>query len=78
MVVLLSVNVNGLRNRNKRQNIFNWFNKQNADIILIQETHCENTQTEHEWISDWKGNSYWSHGTTLSKGERFFYVSTLN
>ena len=68
---LLSANVNGLRNAKKRQNIFNWFSKQNVDIVLIQETHCENKQNEDEWKKDWKGNSFWSHGTNLSKGVAF-------
>ena len=71
MVQILSVNVNGLRNAKKRQNIFNWFNNQNIDIILIQETHCENEQVEKEWKIGWKGSSFWNHGTNLSKGVRF-------
>ena len=68
---LLSANVNGLRNAKKRQNIFNWFSKQNVDTVLIQETYCENKQNEDEWKKDWKGNSFWSHGTNLSKGVAF-------
>lgn len=78
MVLLLSVNVNGLRNSKKRQNIFNWFDNQHADIIMIQETHCENLQAEQEWVSDWKGNSYWSHGTSSSKGVAFLVHNQTN
>ena len=71
MVRLLSINVNGLRNAKKRQNIFNWLNNQNSDIILIQETHCESEQVEKVWKTDWKGSSFWNHGTNLSKGIAF-------
>ena len=63
--------MNGLRNAKKRQNIFNWFNKQNVDLVMIQETHCENEQSQNEWKTDWKGKSFWSHGTNLSKGVAF-------
>ena len=71
MVRILSVNVNGLRNARKRQNIFHWLNKHNIDITLIQETHCESVEIENEWKMDWKGSSFWNHGTNLSKGVAF-------
>ena len=68
MVRIASVNVNGLNNKSKRQNIFRWFEKQRFDIILIQETHCSNADIENSWIKDWSGESFWNHGTNLSKG----------
>ena len=55
MLLVLSVNVNGLRNIKKRQNIFNWCTRLNVDITLVQETHCEREETKKEWIKDWKG-----------------------
>ena len=39
--------------------------------MLIQETHCENEQSQNDWKTDWKGKSFWSHGTNLSKGVAF-------
>ena len=49
MIRILSINVNGLRNAKIKQNILNWFNNQHSDIILIQETHCgESEQVEKE------------------------------
>ena len=73
MVRILSVNVNGLRNARKRQNIFHWLNKHNIDITLIQKTHCESVEIENEWKMDWKGSSFWNHGTNLSKGVAFLF-----
>ena len=35
----ISLNVRGVRNKNKQLNIFNWLKNQKADIILLQETH---------------------------------------
>ena len=67
-VRIASVNVNGLNNKAKRQNTFRWFDKKRFDIILVQETHCNNTDTEQSWMKDWNGDSFWNHGTNLSKG----------
>ena len=68
MVLIGSINVNGLRNDKKRQNVFNWLKNKKYDIILLQETHCENCDEEHEWSKDWNGVSIWCNGTRLSKG----------
>lgn len=68
MILIGSINVNGLRNYKKRQNIFHWLQKKRYDIILLQETHCSDNSTELEWKRDWEGNSIWNNGTNLSKG----------
>ena len=73
MVLVLSVNVNGLRNIKKWQNSFNWFTRHKLNIALVQETHCENEETKTDWIKDWKGDSLWSYGTNLSKGVAFLF-----
>ena len=64
MALILSVNVNGLRNIKKRQNVLHWFDIKR----LIQDTHYESKQTENEWLKDWKGKRLSSYGTILSKG----------
>ena len=68
MVRFGSINVNGLRNDKKRQNVFNWLKSKKYDVILLQETHCENSTEEYEWAKDWNGTSLWCNGTRLSKG----------
>ena len=77
-MLLHSINVNGLRNARKRQNVFNWLVKQKTDIALVQETHCESEEKAQEWIKEWKGNTFWSHGTHLSKGVAFLFNEHAN
>ena len=50
MIRILSINVNGFKNKTKRQNAFRWFEKKHFDIILLQETHCNDNETESDWI----------------------------
>ena len=38
---LISPNVRGISNFNKRRTIFTWCRKQKADIIFLQETHSK-------------------------------------
>ena len=52
MVLIGSINVNGLRNEKKRQNVFIWLKSKKYDINLLQETHCENSDEENEWAKD--------------------------
>ena len=69
MVLLGSINVNGLRNKKKQhQNIFTWFKHKKYDCILLQETHCEGVDETQEWSKEWGGHSEWHNGTRLSKG----------
>ena len=74
---IASVNVNGFKNKLKRQNALKWFEKKkNFDIILIQETHCNNIETENKWNRDWNGDSFWNYGTNLSKGVSVLFNKT--
>ena len=68
MVLLGSINVNGLRNVKKRQNTFTWFKQKKYDCILLQETHCAGIDEAQEWSKEWGGYSEWYNGTRLSKG----------
>ena len=36
---IVSLNVRGLQNRNKRNRIFQYFKTKNFDVILLQETY---------------------------------------
>ena len=49
----------------KRKAVVNCINKQNADIIFLQETH---STAEIEWKYQWKGDMFFSHGSNHSKG----------
>ena len=37
---IITVNVRGIRNAKKRQNIYHWLNEKQADIVVLQETYC--------------------------------------
>ena len=66
MVLLGSINVNGLRNIKKRQHIFTWFKQKKYYCIL--EAHCAGIDEAQKWSKEWGGYSEWYNGTRLSKG----------
>ena len=66
-IKFVSLNVRGLRDHKKRQTIFHWLRKKNFDVILLQETHCIDTDI-FKWSKEWAGHSLWNVGTNNSKG----------
>ena len=64
---LLSLNVRGIRSSIKRKALFMWLTQQKADIIFLQETYST-TEVEDIWNTQYKGNSFYSHGTNHSCG----------
>ena len=64
---LLSLNVRGIRNYEKRKAIFLWISKQNADVIFLQETYSTK-EVEQFWRLQWKGEIFFAHGSEHSKG----------
>ena len=64
---LLSLNVRGIRNFEKRKAIFQWISKQNADVIFLQETYSTK-EVEQFWRLQWKGEIFFAHGSENSKG----------
>ena len=68
---VLSLNVNGLHDRNKRQNLYRHFKDSHYDIICLQETHTDPGVVNHwqrEWDTDRNFCSYWNSGTNRSCG----------
>ena len=65
---IISLNVNGIQNTGKRNTIFNWLQNQNADLYLLQETHCNSKNDETKWALEWGGSTFWSNGTNFSCG----------
>ena len=65
---ILSLNVKGIRARDKRLKLFKWFSgKHKADIVFLQETHST-ASDENTWAEEWGGKIYFSHGETNAKG----------
>ena len=81
MVLILSQNVQGLRDDIKRREFFLYF-KQKADIVCFQETHLIK-EDEIKWRNEFRGVTLYAHGTTKSKGvfigiKHAFPINVLN
>ena len=64
---LLSLNVRGLRNANKRRAIFSYLKSQKATIFCLQETYSS-IEDEKVWSAEWGGKIFFSHGSSHSRG----------
>ena len=63
----LSLNVRGLRNKQKRHQIFRWFRHQKANVIFIQETYWSR-DLENIVRCEWRGPCFFSHGSNHAGG----------
>ena len=69
-VTIATLNVNGLRNDQKRDMVFNYLTRKTISIICLQETHSVQTD-EDIWCKQWGGggcNIIFSHGKSNSRG----------
>ena len=77
-------NCRGLRNDQKRQNIFNWLKTSHPGVTFLQETHSTLTD-EKKWEREWGGNIYYAHGEFNARGvailvpksvtDKFIYIN---
>ena len=49
---LVSLNVKGISNFQKRKTIYTWCRRKNADFSFLQETHSK-TEIETQWKNEW-------------------------
>ena len=64
---IISFNVNGLSDRIKHREVFNYLHSKNYDIILLQETHST-VSCEKQWSAEWGRKIWFSHGESNAKG----------
>ena len=67
---VISLNVKGLRNSNKRNVVFNWLNDHTSDhcVYFLQETHSIKDD-ESLWMKELKCDQiYFSHGENNARG----------
>ena len=64
---IITYNVQGLRDKDKRNKIFTFCRKGNYDIIFLQEVHCSEDVAE-DWESEWGGTIIYTYGETNRKG----------
>jgi exonuclease III len=67
---LLSLNVRGLGNCNKKSSLFHWLTKYHDvrnKILFLQETHVTKIK-ERKWEKTWEGKIIFANGTSKSRG----------
>ena len=64
---VISLNVRGLRDAANRRSIFTYLKHQEAQFYFLQETFSK-VSDEGVWRNEWRGEIYFSHGTSHSKG----------
>ena len=64
---VISLNVRGIRNQNKRRAIFCYLKQQKATNFCLQETYSQ-PDDERIWSAEWGGKISFCHGTVHSKG----------
>ena len=57
---IASVNVNGLKNKQKRLQVFNFLKNSKYDIICLQETH-QTSEEKRRWANEWSAKSAWCY-----------------
>ena len=72
---IVSVNVRGIRDMNKRRSIFNFY-RPRCDILCIQETHSQ-AEDAPIWSNEWGGEILFNHGTTSARGVAILIKKTF-
>jgi exonuclease III len=68
---ILTLNVRGLGNKEKRNQVFEWLRGLNYSIFMLQETHLTKQNIEL-WKHDWPGRFVYSGSKTNSEGVGIF------
>ena len=64
---IVSLNVRGIRDEQKRKQIFAYMRNIHADIVVLQETHSVQEDVRL-WKKQWGQDAYFSHSSTKSGG----------
>ena len=65
----LSLNVDGLRSTGKRRSLFTLLQCDRLDVVLVRRRITQTMlRDRHGLRANWSGPSYWSHGSTTSRG----------
>lgn len=64
---IMSVNIRGINDRQKRRNVFRYLKTNKIDVCLLQETYSS-PEIERIWKNEWGGSVYFGHGTRHSRG----------
>ena len=73
---VISLNVRGLRDRNKHLAIYKWFNDHKADVCFVQDTRfTENLTNTRDLYDLHNAESFHSHGDSFSREPASFLKS---
>ena len=67
MLNVVSLNVRGMRDYAKRKLLYNYFHKQKADVIMLQETH-NSKEVNTQWETQFGGKIFNSFGNSNARG----------
>ena len=73
---ICSLNVRGLGNKTKREQVFHWLKDQHFSICLLQETHLKSQCTD-TWASEWGNKSFFSGTSNNSEGVCILFNKSL-
>jgi exonuclease III len=74
---ILTYNVKGLKGPEKRSRVLEWLKQKKGDIILIQESHFEESDRT-KWKEEWEGEIISSQGTNQARGVCILLSKDLN
>ena len=77
MFKIVSMNVRGLQNDNKRKQMFMFCRKLEADVIFMQETHSIKDD-EVKWNLEWGSKILFAHHSSTSRGIAVLFKKRLN
>ena len=77
MASFLTINVNGLRDHNKRLSFLHWLSHVAVDFVCLQETHVSSCSECDSWFSPYGFLAVSSPGTTRSCGSVILYRPTF-
>ena len=72
----VSWNTNGLNHPIKRKKVFKVFQRLNAHIIFVQETHVRK-EDSYRFFRSWRGQQYHSNSNAKVKGVSIFIDSSI-
>ena len=74
---LISINSQGLRSVNRRQNVFNLIKKHKYDIIFLQETHWT-AELQTDILREWEGTILFNNFDSTARGTaRLFHPNFI-
>ena len=74
---IVSLNVNGIKNVQKRTAIFTWLKLNYNGVYFLQETHSF-PNCESKWKDEWDGDVIFCHGNTNSRGVAILFSKGLD